>query len=196
MLHFPSSSQNKSEDTIVNAWQWAQYNSEECEQWPLGKLYSDFTFDLFSQEQYSLNKVTPVGDWCVLVCWLLRQFLKSSRLQSRKNNRKLDIWAPPSPWVSHRRAEEVPIFWAGSLVDGCPLSREACLHFTPVKVWWMWMSPLLGPATTTLPSHIPIARDTTRGSHYDNTGPLEITKIQARQTAGGRSASPLIVVST
>ena len=76
MLHFPSSPQNKSEDTIVNAWQWAQYNSEECEQWPLGKLYSDFTFDLFSQEQYSLNKVTPVGDWCVLVCWLLCQFLK------------------------------------------------------------------------------------------------------------------------
>ena len=34
----------------------------------------------------------------------------------------------------------------------------------------------------TLPSHIPIARDThdtTRGSHYDNTGPLETTKIGA-----------------
>ena len=103
MQHFPALP-NKSEDTIVNAWQWAQYNSEECEQWPLGKLYSDFTFDLFNQEQYLYNKVTPsllapcphVTD--VLMCWLLRPFFKSSWLQSRKNNRKLDIWEPR--WVS------------------------------------------------------------------------------------------------
>ena len=115
MQHFPALP-NKSEDTIVNAWQWAQYNSEECEQWPLGKLYSDFTFDLFSQEQYLYNKVTPsllapcphVTD--VLMCWLLRPFFKSSWLQSRKNNRKLDIWAPPlARWVFHQ-AELFPYF--------------------------------------------------------------------------------------
>ena len=66
MQHFPVLP-NKSEDTIVNAWQWAQYNSEECEQWPLGKLYSDFTFDLFSQEQYLYNKVTP--SWLHVLMW-------------------------------------------------------------------------------------------------------------------------------
>ena len=59
----------------------------------------------------------------------------------------------------------------------------------------MWMSPLLRSATTTLPSHIPIARDTTRGSHYDNTGPLETTKIQARQTAGGRGTTKIRATS-
>ena len=68
MQHFPALP-NKSEDTIVNAWQWAQYNSEECEQWPLGKLYSDFTFDLFSQEQYLYNKVTP--SWLRVLMWLM-----------------------------------------------------------------------------------------------------------------------------
>ena len=159
MQHFPALP-NKSEDTIVNAWQWAQYNSEECEQWPLGKLYSDFTFDLFSQEQYLYNKVTP--SWLRVLMWLMcwcvgfsARFFKSSWLQSRKNNRKLDIWAPPLS------------------LAGCSI-KLSCSHILVVSFLdWsalglftfytcqalMNMDDILA-ATTTLsgpPSHVPIA---------------------------------------
>ena len=53
-------------------------------------------------------------------------------------------------------------------------------------------------ASTTLPSHIPIARDThdtTRGSHYDNTGPLETTKIGAPWTWQGGEVCLLWLLS-
>ena len=112
------------------------------------------------------------------MCWLLRPFLKSSWLQSRKNNRKLDIWEPR--WVSRDE------FGLGLVVGFLEWSGL----FTFYTCQDLMNMDIISPRPTPLLSHILIAvipwyHDTTRGSRYDNTSPLETTKAELGAPEGG-----------